>query len=50
MKRKKNIFYSKHQINNSDIKEVTKALKTDYLTGGNYISLFEDKLKKKIVF
>lgn len=38
--------YSKPTIHKDDIKAVVKALKTEFLTQGNSIKNFEDKLKK----
>ena len=42
-----NIFsYSKQTISNDDIKNVTKILKSNYLTQGPTINLFEKKVSK----
>ena len=41
------ISYGKHFIDNQDIKEVIKSLKSDYITQGPNVLLFEKKLKEK---
>ena len=40
------ISYGKHFIDNQDIREAIKSLKSDYITQGPNVSLFEKKLKK----
>ena len=40
------IPYAKHQINDDDIKAVTKSLKSKNLTQGKEVKLFEQDLKK----
>ena len=43
----KNIInYSKHHIDQKDIIEVSKVLKSDFLTQGPTVKKFEDKIKK----
>ena len=45
-----NIFsYSKQTISNDDIKNVTKILKSNYLTQGPTINLFEKKLVNSLM-
>lgn len=41
----KKINYSKQSINNSDIKQVVKILKSSFLTKGHYTLKFEEKIK-----
>ena len=41
------ISYGRHNIDSEDIKNVIKALKSDYLTSGPRIKEFENKLNKK---
>ena len=36
--------YTKHSLSNSDINSVTHALKSNFITGGDYVSKFEKKL------
>ena len=40
------IPYGKHNINAVDIKSVTKVLKSDFITQGKQIEIFEKKNKK----
>ena len=40
--------YSRQKIDNKDIKEVTKVLKSNFLTQGNKVPEFEKKLVKKL--
>ena len=40
--------YSRQKIDTKDIKEVTKVLKSDFLTQGNKVPEFEKKLVKKL--
>ena len=40
------IPYGKHNINAADIKSVTKVLKSDFITQGKQIEIFEKKIKK----
>ena len=40
------IRYSKQTISNSDIKEVVKVMKSDFLTQGPKVIEFENKVKK----
>jgi dTDP-4-amino-4,6-dideoxygalactose transaminase len=42
------IPYSRQYINNKDIKNITKILKSDYLTKGSQTLKFESAVKKKI--
>lgn len=42
------IPYAKHHINNDDIKAVIRSLKSEYLTQGPEVKLFENDLKKKV--
>ncbi len=44
---KKIINYGQQFIDNDDIKEVSKVLKSPYITQGPYVKKFEDKFKKK---
>ena len=37
--------YSRQTINNFDLKNVTKAIKNDFLTQGNFLKKFEHSLK-----
>tara|TARA_B110000211_G_scaffold206247_1_gene241088 strand:+ start:7507 stop:8652 length:1146 start_codon:yes stop_codon:yes gene_type:complete len=39
------IPYSRHSINNNDLKEVSKALKSNFLTIGPYLKKFEERIK-----
>jgi dTDP-4-amino-4,6-dideoxygalactose transaminase len=41
------ISYGRHKIDSKDIKNVIKALKSDYLTSGPRVKEFENKLNKK---
>lgn len=41
------ISYGRHKIDSKDIKNVIKALKSDYLTSGPRVEQFENKLNKK---
>ena len=41
-------LYGYHKIFNNDFKEVKKALNGKFITGGNYVSKFENALKKKL--
>ena len=40
------INYSKQNVTDNDIKSVVKVLKSNFLTQGPNIKLFEDKIKK----
>ena len=42
------ISYGKQHIDNSDIRNVNKVLKSDFLTQGPLVKKFEDTLKKKL--
>ena len=42
------IPYSRQYINNKDIINITKILKSDYLTKGSQTIKFENDVKKKI--
>jgi len=42
------IPYSRQNISNKDIQEVTKVLKSNYITQGNLVPRFEKKLSKKL--
>ena len=42
------IPYSKQSISKSDINEVKKVLKSNFLTQGPYVAKFENLLKKKV--
>ena len=42
------INYGKQNIDNSDVREVISALKSDKITQGAYVEKFENSLKKKI--
>ena len=42
------IPYSRQNISNKDIKEVTKVLKSNYITQGNLVPRFEKKISKKL--
>ena len=42
------INYGRHYISNSDIRTVTKVLKSNYLTQGPEIKKFEKSFSKKI--
>ena len=44
---KKIINYGQHFIDKDDIKEVSKVLKSPYITQGSYVKKFEDEFKKK---
>ena len=39
------IPYGRHSINNNDLKEVSKALKSNFLTTGPYLKKFEERIK-----
>ena len=41
------ISYGKHKIDSKDIREVSKVLKSDFLTSGPKVEQFEKKLIKK---
>ena len=43
------INYSRQQITDLDIKKVSQTLKSDYLTTGPKITLFENSIKKKLI-
>ena len=43
---KSTINYSRHHIDKDDILEVSKVLKSDFLTQGPTVKKFEDKIKK----
>ena len=43
---KNTINYSRHHIDKNDILEVSKVLKSDFLTQGPTVKKFEDKIKK----
>ena len=45
-KKIKFINYGRHSIDDDDIKAVVKILKSDFITQGPTIPLFEDKIKK----
>ena len=40
--------YGQHQIDNSDIKEVVKVLKSDFLTQGPFVEKFEKEFSKYV--
>lgn len=42
------IPYSRQHINNKDIINITKILKSDYLTKGSQTIKFENDVKKKL--
>ena len=42
------IFYGKQFVDNFDIKEVSKALKSKHISSGEYVLEFESFLKKKL--
>ncbi len=42
------IHYSQQAIDNSDINEVTKILRSDYITTGPTVPLFEKAISKKV--
>ncbi len=42
------ISYGKQHIDNNDIRNVNKVLKSNFLTQGPLVKKFEDSLKKKI--
>ena len=42
------IPYSRQKIDRSDIKEVVKVLKSNFLTQGNEVPKFEEKVKTKV--
>ena len=42
------ISYTKQSISYSDINEVTKALKSKFITQGPLVNIFEKKLKKDL--
>ena len=44
------INYGKQHIDQSDISKVTSALKSDKITQGKFVSIFEKNLKKKFKF
>lgn len=44
----KYIPYGRHQISKNDIIQVSRSLKEDFITTGNYVKIFERKLSKKI--
>ena len=39
--------YTKHFIDIKDVNQVNNLLKHDQLTQGNYVNIFEDRLRKK---
>ena len=43
---KKPISYSRQNIDKSDIRSVSKTLKSNFLTTGPQVQLFENRLKK----
>ena len=43
-----NIPYGRQDISNDDINEVLKVLKSDFLTQGNIVPKFENKLAKYV--
>ncbi len=45
---KKYIPYGKHHINKSDIEAIVSVLKSDYLTQGPIIEIFEREISKKV--
>ena len=45
---RKKIPYSKQNIINDDIKSINKVLKSDFLTSGPTVKLFEKKICKKV--
>tara|TARA_X000000950_G_scaffold288332_1_gene404517 strand:- start:11795 stop:12961 length:1167 start_codon:yes stop_codon:yes gene_type:complete len=45
--KKNNIPYGRQFIDKQDIKEVVKSLKSKFITTGNYVKKFEEKIKKK---
>ena len=42
------IRYSEQYIDQTDISEVVKTLKSDFITTGPQVSIFEKKLSKKV--
>ena len=42
------IFYGRQSIDNSDIQSIIKASKSEKITQGDFVSKFENSLKKKI--
>jgi len=44
------ISYGKQNIDNRDIKGVIKVLKSEYLTQGPIVKIFEKKIAKKSLF
>lgn len=46
MDKKKLLFYSKQTIEQDDINEVVKALKSDFITTGPYVEKFEKKISE----
>ena len=47
IRKSKNISYARHKINKSDIRAVSKALKSDWLTIGPLVEELESKIKNK---
>ena len=43
------ISYSKQSISEKDIGEVKKVLKSDYLTQGPKVPIFEEKIRKYVM-
>ena len=43
------IRYSEQYIDQTDISEVVKTLKSDFITTGPQVSIFEKKLSKKLI-
>ena len=48
LKDKSYIPYGKHQISNEDIRNLIKALKSDYITQGPTVNLFEESISRKV--
>ena len=42
------IPYGRHHIDKDDLKSVIEVLNSDYLTQGNKVVLFENKIKKSV--
>jgi dTDP-4-amino-4,6-dideoxygalactose transaminase len=42
----KNIPYGKQSIDSHDVKSVSKAMKQDLITTGNYVQKLEDEIVK----
>ena len=43
----KKILYGKQYVDSKDISLVSKSLKEDFITTGNYVKKFEEEIKKK---